>query len=393
MRRNRFISRTRQSADAQTLAKLARRMSESGSRVEDALWQRRLIELLNDRLARGFDGDIDVALEELSATDARAYDELADLAESCAESAVIEVDGRPHDALMLALPLLAWSRYKLPASALSSTLLGSVGGQLAGHLAARGARLALADTLLSIDQLPESFGEVYDLAHRLFGAAVEGHPLKIDPKTLREPVAMLADTRYLLAAIVVPQGQALFHWQESGVDPDAKIPALAAYREQVSGVLKPVLTGCRYRVLSPNAFHAALRQADRELREFSLEAAVAYLKLAYDFAPSSLQATVAAFEDKRVEEMRIGIGRIGNDDAVIEGVVWPLLGDDEDKALEEIDAALRALGISRTTSHSHRFPMEYCDDCGAPMFPNPSGHAVHTEPPEDSVEQPAAPLH
>jgi len=31
--------------------------------------------------------------------------------------------------------------------------------------------------------------------------------------------------------------------------------------------------------------HSALRFADRELREFSLEAAVAYLKLAYNFAP------------------------------------------------------------------------------------------------------------
>lgn len=393
MRRNRFISRARQSADAQTLAKLARRMSESGSRVEDALWQRRLVELLNDRLARGFDGDIDTALDELAAADARAYDELADLAESCAESAVIEVDGKPHDALLLALPLLAWSRYRLPAAPLASSLLGNVGVQLAGHLAARGARLALADSLLSIDQLPESFGEVYELAQRLFGAAVEGRPLKIDPKSLREPVAMLADTRYLLAAIVVPQGQALFHWQEVGVDPDAKPAALAAFREQVAGVLKPVMTGCRFRVLSPNAFHAALREADRELREFSLEAAVSYLKLAYDFAPSTLQATVAAFEDKRVEEMRIGIGRVGNDDAVIEGVVWPLLGDDEDKAQEDIDAGLRALGITRITVHAHRFPLEYCDDCGAPMFPNPSGHAVHTEPPEDSVEQPAAPLH
>ncbi|MCU0950028.1 MAG: hypothetical protein MUC68_02945 [Burkholderiaceae bacterium] len=27
------------------------------------------------------------------------------------------------------------------------------------------------------------------------------------------------------------------------------------------------------------------------------------------------------------------------------------------------------------------------------MFPNPAGHAVHTEPPEESEEQPAAPLH
>lgn len=393
MRRNRFISRARQSADAESLAKLARRLSESGCRIEDKLWQRRLIELVNDRLARGFEADIDTALEELTRTEPRAYDELADLAESCAESATLLIDGKPHDAVLLAVPMLAWSRYKLPNSHLSSALLADLGAHLAGHLAARGARLALADYLFSIDQLPESFGEVYDLAHRIYAAATEGRPLKIDVKALREAVAMLADTRYLLAAIIVPQGQPLFHWQEAGVDPDAKLAALEAFQQQAGAVLQPLMTGCRYRLLAPDAFHSALRHGDRELRDFSLEAAVSYLKLAYDFEPVSLQATLASYEDKRVEEIRIGIGRVGDDDAVIEGVVWPLLGDEEDRAQEDIETRLRALGVTRVQQHSHRFPLEYCDDCGAPMFPNPAGHSVHTEPPSDTQEQPAAPLH
>jgi hypothetical protein len=43
MRRNRFISRARQHADADTLAKLASRLSESATRIEDQLWERRLV--------------------------------------------------------------------------------------------------------------------------------------------------------------------------------------------------------------------------------------------------------------------------------------------------------------------------------------------------------------
>lgn len=396
MRRNRFISRPRHSADSDTLGKLARRLSESANRLEDRLWERRLIELLNDRLARGFDSDIDVALDDLAKTSPRAYDDLADLAESCAECASVQIDGQSHDALLLAVPLLAWSRYKLPASTLSAALVDAVSAHLSGHLAAAGTRIAVADYLYSIDQLPESFGEVYDVAQKLFDAAAQGGRFKVDPKSLREPVAMLADTRYLLAAVLAPPGQALFHWQETGVDPDAKIGALAAFREQAGAALQPMLTGCRFKMLSPNAFHAALRQADRDLREFSLEAAVAYLKLAYDLSPTALQATVAAFEDKRAGrefELRVGIGAASDDDAVVEGIVWPLLGDEEERAQEEIETALRALGITRITQHAQRFPLEYCDDCGAPMFPNPAGHAVHTEPPEESEEQPAAPLH
>ncbi len=393
MRRNRLISRARNSASADTLAKLARRLSESGSRIEDRLWERRLIEAVNDRMARGFADDIEAALEELSRTQARAYDDLADLAESCAESATVDIDGQPHDALLLTIPLLAWSRYRLPATSLAPALVDAIGAHIAGHLAARSTRIAVADHLYSIDQLPESFGEVNDVAQKLFVAAVAGKRKKVDSKSLREPVMMLADTRYLLAALITPQGAPLYHWQETGVDPDAKIAAQTAFREQVGAVLAPLMTGCRYRVLAPNAFHAALRQADRELREFSVEAAVSYLKVAYDFAPGTLQATLASFEDKGIEEFRIGIGRSSDEDAVIEGVVWPLLGDEEERAQEEIDAALRRLGVSRITAHAHRFPLEYCDDCGAPMFPNPAGHSVHAEPPEDAVEQPTSPLH
>jgi len=396
MRRSRFISRARHHADADTLAKLARRMSESGSRIEDQLWERRLVELINDRLARGFEEVIDAALDELSTSNPRAYDDLADLAESCAESATVEIDGKAHDGLLIALPVLAWSRYKLPTLALGRAVIDNIAVHIGAHLAARGARIAVADALYSIDQLPESFGEVRDAAGALFESAAHDGRLKIDPKSLREPVAMLADSRYVLAAIVVPEGAPLYHWQQTGVDPDAKTAAIEAFNEQFTSVLTPVMTGCRFRALAPNAFHAALRLGDRELREFSLEAAVSFLKLTYDLAPGSLQATVAAYEEKRDQpttEMRIGISRVADDDVVVEGVVWPLLGDEEEKAQEEIEAALKRLGVVRFLLHSHRFPLEYCDDCGAPVFPNPAGHSVHTEPPEGEGEQPASPLH
>jgi len=397
MRRSRLISRTRQHADAETLAKLARRLSESGSRIEDQLWERRLVELINDRLARGMEEAVEAALDSLSTTHPRAYDDLADLSESCAESLTVEIDGKPHQGLLIALPLLAWSRYRLPASTLSAAIVDNVAVHFAAHLAARGARCAVADALYSIDQLPEAFGEVRDVAEALFATVVQDGRLQVDAKALREPVAMLADSRYMLAAIVVPEGAPLYHWQEPGVDPDSKTAAVEAFCAQVTNVLAPVMTGCRYRVLPPGSFHAALRLADRELREFSLEAAISFLQLTYDLAASTLQATVGAYEEKRDQpapELRIGISRAADEETVLEGVVWPLLGDDEERATEEIEAALRRLGVKSFVAHTHRFPLEYCDDCGAPLFPSPAGHSVHTEQPESSEDQPgASPLH
>jgi hypothetical protein len=397
MRRTRFTSRSRQHADADTLIKLAKRMAESGTRLEDQLWERRLIDLINDRLARGQEDAINAALDELAGQQARAYDDLADLAESCAESALLDIDGRPHDALVLAIPVLAWSRYKLPCQILSPEVVDNLAVQLGAHVLAGGARCVVANQLYSIDQLPETFGEVRDMAEALFGAGLANGRLAVDPQALREPVAMLADSRYVLAAVIVPQGTALFHWQETGVDPDAKTAAVQAFAEQAQQVLAPLMTGCHYRVLSPNAFHAGLRLADRDLREFSMAAAVAYLKLTYDIAPASLQAIMAIYEEKRGQpngEIRIGISRHGDDEMVIEGIVWPLLGDDEDRSLEEVEASLKRLGIVRVTSHDHRFPLEYCDDCGAPVFPNVAGHSVHAEPPEPDASSPGiSPLH
>ncbi|MBC8118991.1 MAG: DUF2863 family protein, partial [Burkholderiaceae bacterium] len=348
MRRTRVSSRSRQSVDAQTLGKLARRLSESGSRLEEQLWQRRLIELINDRLGRRNDDAVEAALDDLARSSQPAYDALADLAESCAETTVVDIDGKPHDALLLVLPLLAWSRYRLPTTTLAATVCESLRAHISGHLLARDARLALGDYLFSIDQLPEAFADVRRQIEQLGDAVVEGITLHIDSKKLREPVAMLADTRYVMIGIAAPQGAPLFHWQESGVDPDSKIGALTAFSEQVASALQPVMTGCRFRVLAPNAFHASLRYADRELREFSLEAAVSYLKLAYDFAPSALTAAYGVFEDPSGSsggEVRIGLAKTSLDDDVIEGVVWPLLGDDDEQTMEEVDKALKALGL------------------------------------------------
>jgi hypothetical protein len=396
MRRTRAGTRARQSADAATLVKMTRRLSESGSRIEDQLWQRRLVELINERLARRNDDAIEAALDELASTSQHAYDDLADIAESCAETTVVEIDGRPHDVLLMALPLLAWSRYQLPTTRLAASVVENVVAQLSGHLLARDTRVAIADHLYSIDQLPEAFSDVRRLTEQLGDAAVERVALHVDPKKLREPIAMLADTRYILAAVAAPTGQPLFHWQELGVDPDAKIEALASFREQLAGVLQPVMTGCRFRVLSPNAFHAALRFADRELREFSLEAAVAYLKLSYDFSPSALSAAYGIFADQNGRsgaEVRIGLAKSTDEDEVVEGVVWPLLGDEEEQTMEEVEKALRGVGVVKSVAHAHRFPLEFCDDCGAPLFPTAAGHVVHAEPPDDAEDRPATPLH
>ena len=54
--------------------------------------------------------------------------------------------------------------------------------------------------------MPEAFSDVRRLTEQLGDAAVERVALHVDPKKLREPIAMLADTRYVLAAVATPVG-------------------------------------------------------------------------------------------------------------------------------------------------------------------------------------------
>ncbi|MFM8631392.1 MAG: DUF2863 family protein, partial [Betaproteobacteria bacterium] len=49
-------------------------------------------------------------------------------------------------------------------------------------------------------------------------------------------------------------------------------------------------------------------------------------------------------------------------------------------------------GLQRILMLRQRLPMEYCDDCGAPLYPNEDGEMVHAELPE-VAEQPSQHLH
>ena len=49
--------------------------------------------------------------------------------------------------------------------------------------------------------------------------------------------------------------------------------------------------------------------------------------------------------------------------------------------------ALRDAGVEDVFRHAMLFDPELCDDCGAPLFPDRSGEAVHAEMPDDAPSQ------
>lgn len=77
---------------------------------------------------------------------------------------------------------------------------------------------------------------------------------------------------------------------------------------------------------------------------------------------------------------------------MIHGVPWPLIGTDEneEETVERIVATLRDSGVTDTLVLRRTLPLEFCEDCGAPLFPNAHGELVHAEMPGEnpSDEQP-----
>ena len=118
MKRNRFSSRKRISADATELGRLAIGLAESGSKIEDLFWQKRLAELVDRLLHDGAEEDLNASLDRLFDTHAMAHDDLADIVESQAESCTMLDRGQDFDVLLIAVPVLGWSRFSIPATAI-----------------------------------------------------------------------------------------------------------------------------------------------------------------------------------------------------------------------------------------------------------------------------------
>ena len=391
MKRNRLGRRGGLPRDAEQLLWLANGLADSSSRAEDHFWDQRLAAAVDGLLQTEDEDALTTALDHLSSatSSVHAYDELADMIESRAEGAV-KSDER-HDVLLIAAPVMAWSRYRIPAAPIAAAVMANLRVHLKAHIFASGVKLALADFLFSPDQLPQGYCATADFATHLGKAAEADEDLRIKTDNLPETAQFLSDNRYLLGAVMVPKGAPIFRLQEEDCSRDQ---ALEQWRAQGGACIAPLLTGCAFEVVLPNAYFAASREADKTSRPYSIQASVAFLSTTLDTPAAGLRAVVAPFFERQVEEFRIGFTVRGQSE-VVHGVVWPLLGaeDESSETLGEIEATLRACGITDILVLDNEFPMEYCDDCGAPMYPSPEGEAVHAELPEEQAEQMPKHLH
>ena len=392
MPRTRAKAHPRLTRDAERLIALANGLNASGSLTEDRYWEAEMSALVARLLDNGNDAPIDGALDHLYQTNIGGYDTLIELVESESEAVPVMLADHAWQALLIAVPIVAWSKYAIPSGTIPRADAETLKVQLQAHVLAEGARIAVVPYLYSIDQLPRHFSEVRKLAAKLADSAVKDESPRVDLTRLPETAHLLADTRFVVACAAVPRGKPVFRWQEDASGHAGRAGSLEQWILQARPTLSKLLPGCVFECLLPDAYYVNCRESDRRVRPFGIRAAVAFLENALKAKAADLQAVVAGFGDERIDEYRVAFSLI-DDSEVAHGVVWPLYGREDEAArpgpLEEVLAQLAEVGVTEVKKLQATFTPEYCEDCGAPLFANAEGEIVHAELPEEADVQAA----
>ena len=412
MRRLSKTGSSKLNADSQRLVSLALEMFYASSFLESEFCRKKLEALVFRLLQAKKQSVLNDAIEYLFTTDMEAYNCLLEVAEALSESALIEQNGKRYTALLVAIPILAWTRFSIASGPLAPELLESVSDRFARFILADNVQFAMAPGLYAVDQLPYSHIDVMAVTQGLVQSIVQGSRFELASR--QETVPFLADGRYLIASVMAVEGEPLFRWQACS-DPagyeTVKEECLKLWQQEVTPLVCEVLPGCNVELLLPGGFFNTCRKADQAIRPSTIRAAVHYLVHALDTQPENLCAVVGGFgkdlDGVQVEEYRIGFYR-KEDEKIVYGIVWPVYGTEEvdgmnlpsrlerqspassrkgGKQLIQIFQLLRELGVSYEKTAVERFAMEFCEDCGAPLFADTNGELVHAEMPDEAKKE------
>ncbi len=390
-------SKVRLSKDTARLVALCDSAVDAGSRTEEQFWSGKIELLVTELMERGNDVTLEAALEHTHQRNPAAHEILASSCEAAAETCQIAVDGGVRQALLVSIPLIVWSKYLIPSGDISEAAIAPIRTHLFGHILSHNVSVCINPFFYAIDHLPRGFSDTRKLLKLMANAAIAGGPAEIDYSKLGGAAELPADVRFILAVVVAKSGEPFFQWQEVDDDADKNTRAncLDRWNRQSRGHLAALVPGCEFEAGLPNAFFANCRESDLRVRPHSLAAVVSGMATLLETSTAGMAAVVAGVGDGQIDEYRVSITRKGQND-VLNGVVWPLYGEEDDDTnpspRHAIETLLKDQAIGEVTLLDGVLPPEYCDDCGAPLFYTHDGEAVHAEMPED-VDHPTTHFH
>lgn len=380
------------------LVSLCQSLLHSTSRVEDNWWENKIHQELHNILEDGPNHHIENALSYLMQSQPEVYELLCEQAENCTETVEIEHKGELYDALLVSAPILVWTRYQLPNGNLDSKTQTKIKNLFKKNIAASNAKVILVPGILNFDLMPQNFYETYEWTKELAVAALTGKKSPIQMQEHPDSYGILADSHFLVAAIVVPKNQALFKWQQDTSNTiKTRQQIESQWTKSCSELLNSVYTGCSTQFLCPQAFFIGNRDGDKHIRPFVLRAAVTWLQTAANIQTSDLKATIVACGEEVTEEYRVGFST-KDDDTVIYGCLWPVLSKEEslteliDDSAPTISDIISAILTEEQVREIRKIPglrsCDYCEDCGAPYFPDKHGELKHPELPDETNLEP-----
>lgn len=386
---------TKLSAASKTLISLAQALVLSGSHLEDSFWEQQL-SLKIDQALKSKRKTIEKALDALLEEKSPAYEILAEYAESRSES--ISLSASNEQALLVCAPILTRTRYKLPSGNINKKQLQDLTQALSEHIFSNTAKVSVYPELVRFDRLPQSFQGTHELTQALAANASKGSRDFPELSSIEPIPELLADVFFIICTAVIPVGQPVFKWQT--IDSDhhkLRETAKQSWSESCADILHATFAGCQNEYIIPDAYYTNTRKADQSIRPITLKAAISWLEVAAQIPSSELCAAIIGCGEQNVEEYRIGF-TTKDRKTVIYGCIWPALNREEampdqvpDSQISPWDiiaAILRDAGVLDIRRIPGVQNTEFCDDCGAPYFPNMLGELQHPELPDEIEIEP-----
>ena len=384
---------------AHDLLALIEALNQSGSRLEDEFWETQLSQTIKTLFTDPNNTLLEQLLDYLATTyQPDLYDILASLIESLTESASLKQNGIDHHVLLVTAPITTWTSHQLPDGILSTSQHEKLLGTVRAYAGSK-AKVALLGQLLSFDQLPKNFAQTHALCVQLGQLALGSKSASIELDQYDDGISLLADTRFVVAAIAVPIGEAVFSWQEKANPLAALQQAQSQWQQQAEQILAPMFAGCQNEYLPLNGYFYNNRESDKRMRPLAVKAAVQWLAMITNSPVAEVHAVIARCGTEEMEEFRVGL-TVENNTKILYGCVWPIFSIDEidvssphyqDSALV-LQNILTDLGVESILFLGGLFEPEFCDDCNAPTFPTAEGELNHPYLPED-IDFTPTPVH
>lgn len=348
------------------------------SQLQAQPYESRLKDLCNAVLAQGEDGDIEAALAHFKAEEpgGYGYEKLLAVAEDCAE-AVVDERG---SALLMLVPIMTWSRYRNYHGILDEDVLEQIADSIRTNFTSPKARVVMGSHMISADHLPEALREVRGLVERMRGLG-HGDVLDISSQVREVPPPDFADSRYLVCCVAADKTEDLFHSIDDTLVAAAR--RMMNFCLQVRDILEFTMIGSVFEVQPAGGFYQSWRESETTMRAWGLKALVDFAG-SMGYEPNQLIATLGLFvpnsrDNDKMSELRIGLTPKNERDHVICGIAWPVMPEETEAFASTARDILESKALNAIVEHEQSFSLEWCEDCGSPLYATPDGLVVHVE--------------